>query len=114
MRHVDDKIDQVMMWGLLQQDLPPAKESIMKIVYLILWPSFLVAGIAEILFFTFVDPRELYLLGYPVTLSTIATYSIGFFAFWGICAASSYATRFFQRAGQAINEESLARTAPIA
>jgi hypothetical protein len=53
-------------------------------------------------------------LGYPVTLSTIATYSIGFFAFWGICAASSYATRFFQRAGQAINEESLARTAPTA
>ena len=86
----------------------------MKIMYLILWPSFLVAGIAEIVFFTFIDPRELLLLGHPIAFSTITTYSLGFFAFWAVCAASSYATRFFQRAGKAINEESLARTAPTA
>jgi len=38
----------------------------------VLWPSFLVAGIAEGLFFTVIDPQELYLFGEPVHLSKIA------------------------------------------
>jgi hypothetical protein len=86
----------------------------MNSLYFVLWPSFIVAGIVEIIVFTFFDPRELYLLGYPVSFSTIATYSIGFFALWCICAASSCATRFFQRAGKAINEEAVTRSAPTA
>ncbi|MDX5363816.1 MAG: hypothetical protein LPJ91_06660 [Pseudazoarcus pumilus] len=56
---------------------------------LVLWPSFVVAGVAETLFFTLVNPRELYLLGNVVEYSPLATYSIGFFAFWAVCAASS-------------------------
>lgn len=59
---------------------------------LVLWPSFLVAGVAESLFFTLVNPRELYLFGETVAFSPIATYSIGFFAFWAVCAASSLLT----------------------
>ncbi|MDY0012884.1 MAG: hypothetical protein RBS40_08345 [Rhodocyclaceae bacterium] len=54
-------------------------------------------------FFTMINPRELYLLGEPVEYSPIATYSIGFFAFWLICAASSLATLFFQRTADEIN-----------
>lgn len=69
----------------------------------VLWPSFLVAGVAEMLFFTVIDPQELYLLGEPVNFSPIATYSIGFFGFWLICAASSLATLFFQRGAKEIN-----------
>jgi hypothetical protein len=69
----------------------------------VLWPSFLVAGLAEMAFFTMINPRELYLLGEPVEYSPIATYSIGFFAFWLICAASSLATLFFQRTADEIN-----------
>ena len=69
----------------------------------VLWPSFLVAGIVEIVFFTVVNPQELYLLGQPVHFSTIATYSIGFFGFWLICAASSLATLFFQQTSDDIN-----------
>lgn len=69
----------------------------------VLWPSFLVAGIAEIVFFTVVNPQELYLLGEPVKYSPIATYSIGFFAFWMLCAASSLMTLFFQRTSDEIN-----------
>ena len=34
----------------------------------ILWPSFVVAGIAEAVFFTLIDPQELYLFGEPVEL----------------------------------------------
>lgn len=86
----------------------------MNKLYLIIWPSFLIAGIAEIVFFTLVNPQELYLFGQPVTYSAIATYSIGFFAFWAICAASSYATVFFQRSGKDINQETIKHTAPTA
>jgi hypothetical protein len=69
----------------------------------VLWPSFLVAGIAEIVFFTVINPQELYLLGQPVKYSTLATYSIGFFSFWILCAASSLVTLFFQRTADEIN-----------
>jgi hypothetical protein len=84
----------------------------MSKLFFILWPSFLIAGIAEIVFFTIIDPQDLYLLGQPVHFSTLATYSIGFFAFWAVCAASSYATCFFQRSGKDINDETIAHTAP--
>lgn len=61
---------------------------------LVLWPSFVVAGIAEMLFFTLVNPRELYLFGEVVEFAPIATYSIGFFGFWALCAASSLLTLY--------------------
>ena len=69
----------------------------MQNILSVLWPSFLVAGIAEGIFFTLIDPQELYLLGEPVHFSSLATYSIGFFCFWAICAASSMATCYLLR-----------------
>lgn len=63
----------------------------------ILWPSFLVGGIAEGVFFTLIDPQELYLLGEPVHWSATAVYSVGFFLFWSAAAASSALTSFLQR-----------------
>ncbi len=75
----------------------------MKRLIWILWPSFVVAGIAEAVFFTLVDPQELYLFGEPVYFSRIATYSVGFFAFWAVCAASSMFTCFIQRSATEIN-----------
>ena len=65
-------------------------------VLLVLWPSFVVAGIAEGVFFTVIDPQELYLFGQPVHFSKLATYSIGFLGFWLVCAASSLMTWFLQ------------------
>jgi len=55
----------------------------------ILWPSFIVAGMAEAVFFTIVDPGELMLFGNPVELGKTAVYSLGFFAFWAATAGSS-------------------------
>ncbi|MBU0752087.1 MAG: hypothetical protein KJ787_12505 [Gammaproteobacteria bacterium] len=69
----------------------------------VLWPSFIVAGVAEALFFTLINPQELYLFGEPVNFSTIATYSVGFLGFWSICAASSLFTCFLQRTPGEIN-----------
>ena len=70
----------------------------------VLWPSFLVAGIAEGIFFTVIDPQELYLFGEPVRWSKIATYSIGFFGFWAVCAASSMLTCVLQRSAAEVNK----------
>lgn len=75
----------------------------MQRIMSILWPSFLVAGVAEGLFFTLIDPQELYLLGEPVSFSRTATYSIGFLCFWVICAASSLATCYLLRSAADIN-----------
>ncbi len=63
----------------------------------ILWPSFIVGGVAEAVFFTLIDPQELYLLGEPVHWSPTAVYSVGFFLFWLVAAASSAFTCFLQR-----------------
>ncbi|MEQ1879626.1 MAG: hypothetical protein ABL878_01495 [Burkholderiales bacterium] len=60
----------------------------------ILWPSFLVAGVAEAIFFTFFDPMELHLLGEPIEVGRTAVYSIGFFGFWLVAAASSGLTKW--------------------
>ncbi|MDP2792869.1 MAG: hypothetical protein Q8O25_02115 [Sulfurisoma sp.] len=75
----------------------------MQRLLVVLWPSFIVAGVAEGIFFTLIDPRELYLFGEPVHFSTIATYSVGFLVLWAICAASSLLTCFLQRTPGEIN-----------
>jgi hypothetical protein len=69
----------------------------------ILWPSFIVGGIAEVVFFTLIDPQELYLLGEPVSLGRLASYSIGFLLFWALAAASSAFTCFLQRGSREVN-----------
>jgi len=66
----------------------------MKHVIWILWPAFIAAGIAEVVFFTVIDPKQLYLLGQPVELAALTTYSIGFFLFWLLCIGSSLMTYF--------------------
>ena len=71
----------------------------------ILWPSFIVGGIAEGVFFTLIDPQELYLLGEPIHWSATAVYSVGFFLFWAVAAASSAFTCFLQRTAGDVNRE---------
>ena len=69
----------------------------------ILWPSFIVAGAAEVVFFTAFDPQELVVFGERVIWSRTAVYSIGFFVFWAVTAASSALTCFFQKTPIEIN-----------
>jgi len=66
----------------------------MKHIIWILWPAFIAAGIAEVVFFTVIDPKQLYLLGQPIEMSAMTTYSIGFFLFWLLCIGSSLMTYF--------------------
>jgi hypothetical protein len=76
-----------------------------KTLIWILWPSFLVAGAAEALFFTVFDPTELTFFGETVNVSRIAAYSIGFFLFWAFAASSSALTCFFQSGSAQINRD---------
>jgi membrane associated rhomboid family serine protease len=74
-----------------------------KQLIFILWPSFIVAAIAEGVFFTLFDPMELHFFGVPIEASRTAVYSLGFFAFWAFAAASSALTCFFQRTSNEVN-----------
>lgn len=69
----------------------------------VLWPSFVIAGVAEAVFFTVFDPQELYLFGKPVYYGAVTTYSIGFIGFWLVCAASSLTTLFLLRPAEELN-----------
>ena len=62
----------------------------------VLWPAFLVAGIAEGALFTVFDPLELHLFGDPMPLPRTAVYSLGFFLLWGVTMLSSALTLFMQ------------------
>lgn len=76
----------------------------MQRTILMLWPSFLVAAVAEAVFFTVIDPQQLYLFGQPVHFSPVTTYSLGFFGFWAVCAATSLLTCFLQRPASEVNQ----------
>jgi hypothetical protein len=73
-----------------------------KLIY-ILWPSFIVAGAAEALFFTVFDPHDMSVFGEPLLVARTTIYSVGFFLFWAFAAASSALTCFFQRTSAEIN-----------
>jgi len=75
----------------------------MRNAMLILWPSFLAGGAAEVLFFTVFDPSDL-------GVGRLAAYSAGFFGFWALAAASSALTCFLQRSAEEVNRCPLAPT----
>ena len=61
----------------------------LRIVMVILWSSFLAAIVAEGLFFSFFDPIEWPRGDWNLVWSPIATYTVGFFFFWGCCTISA-------------------------
>ncbi len=76
----------------------------------ILWPSFLVGGIGEIIFFSLFDPLELPFSDAFIPFSDkplgehrLIVYSVGFLIFWLFAAASSAFTCFLQRPASDIN-----------
>lgn len=69
----------------------------------ILWPAFVVACVMEVVFFTLFDPSELTFFGEPIEASRMTVYSVGFFVFWAMGAASSLLTCFLQRSPWEVN-----------
>ena len=60
----------------------------------IMWPSFLVAGMAEGLLFSMVHPSELMFFGHHPDISDEGIYTIGFFIIWIFCSFSSALTAY--------------------
>jgi hypothetical protein len=70
----------------------------------VLWPSFIAAGIANSLFFTFFEPQVLlYAGGYP-EMSNTGVYSVGFFLFWLLTSVSSGMTSYFVKPCDDVNK----------
>ncbi len=69
----------------------------------VIWPAFLMAGVAETAFFSLFDPSELRFFGAAAALSPEAFYSLGFFGFWALGIASSALTVFLERSPFEIN-----------
>ncbi|HYQ24249.1 hypothetical protein [Stenotrophomonas sp.] len=64
----------------------------------VLWPSFIAAGLASVVFFAFVDPLRLQAISFPGgTISRELGYTVGFFMFWAVTALSSAVTWYLQR-----------------
>lgn len=82
-----------------------AKKEVPRIqqVIAVMWPSFLTAGIATILFFTAFDPEIILPASGYHEVSRTAGYSIGFFCFWLLTASSCALTCYFQRPCDRIN-----------
>lgn len=69
----------------------------------VVWPAFVVAALAEGVFFTVFDPFELHFFGAPLDWSRLGVYTMGFFGFWGLGIASSALTVFLERSAGEVN-----------
>jgi hypothetical protein len=69
----------------------------------ILWPAFLLAGVLEILVFALVDPKDLHWAGQPIELSRQGIYTLSFFVFWTVTAASSALTTWLSVSPSDVN-----------
>jgi len=62
-------------------------------VLLIVWPSFVMAGLLEMLVFSAVHPDDMKGFGGLLTeMSTVGVYTLAFMSFWLICALGSALT----------------------
>lgn len=66
-------------------------------IIIILWLSFVMAGIATGVFFSAIDPEVLRgCVTFP-EVSRMGAYTVGFLLFWLLTATSSLLTRYFLR-----------------
>ena len=63
----------------------------------VMWPSFITASAATIVFFTIFDPIELGQIGGVPSLTRMGGYTIGFFCFWLLTSMSCAMTCYFRR-----------------
>ena len=71
----------------------PVVRQRIRIVGAVVWPAFLTAAVATMIFFANIDPATLRAQTVPnLAISREAGYAIGFFMFWAIGIASSATT----------------------
>ena len=77
--------------------------NLMRRMMWVVWPAFLVAAVAETVFFTIFDPFDLHFFGAPLEMSREAIYTLGFFGFWALGIASSSLTVFLGNSPWEVN-----------
>jgi uncharacterized membrane protein YcfT len=73
----------------------------------IAWPSFIMAGVLELLVFALVDPQDMHWFGHPFEVSRQAAYTLGFFVFWFIISLSGALTLFLSLPANEVNQSPL-------
>ena len=77
----------------------------MKPALLLIWPSFLVSCVLEVLVFAVLDPHSLHWMGHPVEISRQAVYTLAFFLFWGAIMTACGLTLFLLKPAADVNAE---------
>jgi uncharacterized membrane protein YcfT len=73
----------------------------------IAWPSFLMAGVLELLVFALVDPQDMHWFGHSFEISRQAVYTLGFFVFWLIISIAGALTIFLSLPANEVNQSPL-------
>lgn len=80
-----------------QPTTTPLRRSKVQQVSAVFWPSFVLAGIANSVYFSFIDPLLIASeLGFD-QISGMGMYSLGFFGFWALTLCSSACTQYLLR-----------------
>lgn len=70
----------------------------------VLWPSFLMAGVLEMIVFSVIDPAQLHGLdGQSLGWSPTAVYTFAFFVFWGVIAVAGALTEVLDASAEQVN-----------
>jgi len=70
----------------------------------VLWPSFLMAGVLEMIVFSVVDPDQLHSFGGDaLDWSATAVYTVAFFVFWAVIAVAGALTEILDASAGEIN-----------
>lgn len=84
-----------------------ARSRLAQLAMSVLWPSFLMAGVLEMLTFAVVDPGSLHWFGgAPIEWPPLAVYTVTFFIFWGVIATGSALTQLLSVPARDVNEPS--------
>jgi hypothetical protein len=84
----------------LGDDGGAARRSLGTRALMILWPSFLMAGVLEMMVFAVVDPSSLHWFGAdPIDWSRSAVYSVTFLIFWGAMSMAGAITALLEQPG---------------
>ena len=71
----------------------------------VLWPSFLAAGVSEMLVFAVIDPEDMRWMGQTLTWPRQAVYSLAFFGLWGLTALACSLSLLLSRSAESVNRE---------
>lgn len=71
----------------------------------VMWPSFLAAGVLELVVFGLVSPEDFKWGDAQLGIGAVGVYTVAFFLFWAIAGLSSYLTTTLSRTCEDLNGE---------